>query len=92
MQRISTMKLAFQEPKVDISDPPIYFLPIKEWLSKDAPSYSEVASKNLGKSLPDSHPRSNLNKPRNRGGGGRPKKSGSYAGMLTKRFGGMTLN
>ncbi|VDO03825.1 unnamed protein product [Rodentolepis nana] len=97
MQRISTMKLAFQEPEVDISDPPNILRPKEERASKSAPSSKEKSTKIIVESLPNSRHRDNLNKPRNLGGGGkgrgeRPKKSGSYADRLAKRCENMNLN
>lgn len=93
MQRISTMKLVFQEPEVDISDPPNILLSKEERTSKSVPSSRGKSSEILVEPHPSPHPRANLNKPRNLGDGGeRPKNSGTYANMLTKRFKEMTLD
>lgn len=102
MQRISTMKLVFQEPKVDISDPPNCFLSKEERSSKRVSSFRENRAHfkpcgiSAAKSPPNSHPRTNLNKPQipssSKGGGRRQKKSGSYADRLTKRLEEMKLN
>nr|CDS26003.2 hypothetical transcript [Hymenolepis microstoma] len=106
MQRISTMKLIFQEMKVHISDPPNVLLSKEERTSRSVPSSREKFSELLVKPHPNAHPRGNLITPRNlsgggkgskgcgggKGSGGRPKKSGSYAVMLTKRLDGMKLD
>ncbi|KAM3186171.1 hypothetical protein ACTXT7_004907 [Hymenolepis weldensis] len=102
MQRISTMKLVFQEPKVDTSDPPNCFLSKEERTSKRVSSFRENRAHfepcgiSAAKSPPDSHPRTNLNKSQtpssSKGGGRRQKKLGSYADRLTKRLEEMELN
>lgn len=94
MRILQKTKLVFEEPKVDVSDPPRIFLCKEERssLMRDSISRRNNAALKPNKNISGENLSTNRKDYRSQIDGRRSKKSESYAERLSKRLGEMKLN